>query len=47
MVLLLENILFKKVRREVGLSPNAWVVQGGAMHWQKMGWRRGGSTQSA
>lgn len=35
--------VFKKVRREVGLSPNAWVVQGGAMHWQKMGWRRGGS----
>lgn len=35
--------VFKKVRCEVGLSLNAWVVQGGAMHWQKMGWRRGGS----
>lgn len=35
--------VFKKVRCEVGLPLNAWVVQGGAMHWQKMGWRRGGS----
>lgn len=35
--------VFKKVRCEAGLSVNAWVVQGGAMHWQKMGWRRGAS----
>lgn len=34
---------FKKVRCEVGLPPKVWVVQGGAMHWQKMGGRRGGS----
>lgn len=35
--------VFKKVGCEAGLSLNAWMVQGGAMHWQKMGWRRRGS----
>lgn len=34
---------FKKVGCEAGLSLNGWMVQGGAMHWQKMGWRRRGS----